>query len=90
MSKLPHLVSISDLRQDSAKILKQVQDSPEPLIITQHGRAAAVMQSLETFERSEQDKEILQLLLKGETEIAAGQGCELDDVLMAAESSLTE
>ena len=81
MAKLPLLVSISDLRQDAAKVLKLVQDSQEPLIITQRGRAAAVMQSLETFERSERHKELLQLLLKGEKEIAAGQGFELDAVL---------
>ena len=90
MGKLPLLVSISDLRQDAAKVLKLVKDSQEPLIITQRGRAAAVMQSLETFERSERDRELLQLLLKGEKEIAAGQGYELDAVLAAAESSLTE
>jgi prevent-host-death family protein len=90
MSKLPHLVSISDLRQDSAKILKQVQDSPEPLIITQRGRAAAVMLSLETYERSERLKELLYLLIKGEKEIAAGQGYELDTVLAAADALLSE
>jgi prevent-host-death family protein len=90
MGKLPHLVSISDLRQDAAKVLKLVQDSKEPLIITQRGRAAAVMQSLETFERSERDKELLQLLLKGEKEIAVGQGHELDAVLAAADAILAE
>ena len=81
--ELPHLVSISDLRQDAAKILKLVQASKEPLIITQRGRAT-VMQSLETFERSERQKELLCLLIKGEKEIAAGQGYELDAVLAAS------
>ena len=57
MVKLPHLVSISDLMQDAARLLKLVQDSKEPLIITQRGCAAAVMQSLETFQRSERHKE---------------------------------
>ena len=88
MSKLPHLISISDLRQDAAKVLKLVQDSKEPLIITQRGLAAAVMQSLETFERSERQKDLLCLLIKGEKEIAAGQGYELDAVLAAADALL--
>lgn len=78
MGKLPNLVPISDLRQDAAKVLKQVRESQEPLIITQRGRAAAVMLSVESFERSERDKEILRLLARGEREIAAGKGYDLD------------
>jgi prevent-host-death family protein len=90
MAKLPPLVSISDLRQDAAKVLKLVQDSKEPLIIIQRGRAAAVMQSQENFERTERDKELLQLLLKGEKEIAAGQGHELDAILAEADALLAK
>lgn len=88
--KLPQLISISDLRQDSAKVLKLIQDSTEPLIITQRGRAAAVMLSLEMYERAERDKEILRLMIAGEKETAAGQGYDLDAVLKAADALLLE
>jgi prevent-host-death family protein len=86
--KLPKLVPISDLRQDAAKVLKQVRESREPLIITQRGRAAAVMLSVESFERSERDKELLHLLARGEREIAAGKGYDLDAVLAEADALL--
>ncbi|GAG48259.1 unnamed protein product, partial [marine sediment metagenome] len=69
MGKLLNIIPVSDLRQDAAKVLKQLKDSKEPLIITQRGRAAAVMQSVESFEQSEHDKELLRLLAKGEREI---------------------
>jgi prevent-host-death family protein len=84
MGKLPNLVPISDLRQDAAKVLKQVRESREPLIITQRGRAAAVMLSVESFERSERDKEILRLLARGEREIASGKGFDLETVMAEA------
>jgi len=89
MGKLLDIIPVSDLRQDAAKILKHLKDSKEPLIITQRGRAAAVMLSVETFERSEHDKELLRLLAKGEREIGIGEGYDLEAVLAEADSILT-
>ena len=89
MGKLLDIIPVSDLRKDAAKILKQLKDSKEPLIITQRGRAAAVMLSVETFERSEHDKELLHLLAKGEREIGIGEGYDLEAVLAEADSILT-
>ena len=89
MGKLLNIIPVSDLRKDAAKVLKQLKDSKEPLIITQRGRAAAVMQSVEIFEQSEHDKEILRLLAKGEREIGIGEGYDLEAVLAEADLILT-
>jgi len=85
MGKLLNIIPVSDLRQDAAKVLKQLKNSKEPIIITQRGRAAAVLQSVETFEQSEHDKELLHLLAKGEREIEIGNGYDLEDVLGEAD-----
>jgi prevent-host-death family protein len=90
MGKLLNIIPISDLRQDAAKVLKQVRESKEPLVITQRGRAAAVMLSVEAYERAERDREILHLLAKGEKEIEAGEGHDLDSVLAEADALLAE
>ena len=90
MGKLAHIIPVSDLRQDAAKVLKQVRSSREPVVITQRGRAAAVLISVEAYECSEHDKEILRLLAKGEQEIEAGEGYELDMVLREADRLLAE
>ncbi len=89
MGKLLNIIPITDLRQDAAKVLKQLKDSNEPLIITQRGRAAAVMLSVEAFKQSEHDKELLSLLAKGEKEIGIGEGHDLEDVLSEADSLLS-
>ena len=89
MGKLLNIIPVSDLRQDAAKILKQLKNSQEPFIITQRGRAAAVMLSVETFERSEHEKELMSLLVKGEKEIGTGEGHDLESVLAEADSLLT-
>ena len=89
MGKLLNIIPVSDLRKNAAKVLKQLRDSKEPLIITQRGRAAAVMQSVEIFEQTEHDKEILRLLAKGEREIGIGEGYDLEAVLAEADLILT-
>ena len=53
MGKLMNILPVSDLRQDAAKVLKQLRDNKEPIIITQRGRAAAVIIGVEAYEKSD-------------------------------------
>ena len=88
MSKLPEIIPITDLRQDSSAVLERVRTSRQPLIITQRGRAAAVMLSVEEYERTENERQILMLLARGEKEISAGDGHDLEEVLAEADRLL--
>ena len=90
MGKLSNIIPISDLRQDASNLLKQLRKSKEPLIITQRGRATAVMIGVDAYEESEHEKELLRLLAKGELEIEIGQGYDLDTVLAEADVLLSE
>ena len=90
MAKIPNIIPITDLRQDATTIVKRVATSREPLVITQRGRAAAVMVSMETYEHSQHELELLRLLARGEKEIVAGKGYDLEEVLGEADSLLKE
>jgi len=90
MAKIPAIVSVSDLRQDAARVLKEVRGSKEPVFITQRGRAAAVLMSIDAYRHSETQRELLLLLVRGENEIASGVGHELDSVLAEADILLAE
>jgi prevent-host-death family protein len=90
MAKIPTIIPVSDLRQDAALVLKNLNKSKKPLVITQRGRATAVLMSLDAYERSEAERELLLLLARGEREIAAGVGHSLDDVLAEADALLSE
>ncbi|MBU1170179.1 MAG: type II toxin-antitoxin system Phd/YefM family antitoxin [Proteobacteria bacterium] len=90
MGKLSNIIPVSDLRQGAAKLLKQLQTNKEPLIITQRGRARAVMLGVDAYEKLEHEKEILRLLAKGEKEIEAGIGYDLDSVLAEADELLNK
>ena len=88
MEKVPEIVPVTDLRQDAAKVLKRLSKSRDPLVITQRGRAAAVLMSLDAYERSQRERELLRLLARGENEIAEGKGYSLDSVLKEADALL--
>ncbi len=90
MSKVPEIIPVSDLRRDAAMILKRVQASQQPLVITQRGRAAAIMLSVEAYERLAHTQDLLSLLVRGEQEIATGVGYDLDEVLAEADDLLAE
>ncbi len=90
MSRMPDIVPVTDLRQDATSILRKANASKQPVIITQRGRAAAVLVGIEAYEHSQHEREILHLLARGEKEIKAGHGHSLADVLAEADQLLKE
>jgi prevent-host-death family protein len=84
----PKIIPISDLRKNASNVVKSVSSSREPVFITQRGRAAAVLVSMEVYKNTQEEMDILNLLARGEKEIAAGIGHELDDVLKEADRYL--
>jgi prevent-host-death family protein len=90
MARIPNIIPITDLRQDATAVVNRVSASGEPVIITQRGRAAAVLVSVEAYEHSQHELEILRLLARGEREIEAGEGYDLDAVLAEADALLKE
>lgn len=87
MAKIPKIIPVSDLRQKTKEVINNVS-SGEPVFITQRGRATAVIISLKAYEHSQHELDILLLLARGEKEIEAGVGYELEDILKEADRFL--
>ena len=90
MSGFPTIIPISDLRKDAAGVLRRAAASHEPVFITQRGRTAGVMLDSQTYERSQRELQILRLLARGEAEIEAGVGRDMDEVFADADKLLSE
>ena len=88
MARIPEIIPVKDLRQDTAAVLNRLQSSAQPLVVTQRGRSAAVMLSVAAYERAERERELLRLLVRGEQEVMAGTGHDLEDVLAEADTVL--
>ena len=87
MAKTPKIIPVSDLRQKTSDVLKDLS-SGEPVFVTQRGRAAAVIVSMKEYERSQHELEILRQLAQGEKEIEAGKSYSFDEVLKEADRFL--
>jgi len=90
MSAMPNTIPISELRQDASGIVKRASATGDPVFITQHGRASAVLVSAGTYERTQRELEILRILAQGEADIEAGVGFDLDVVMAEADALLEE
>jgi len=90
MARFPEIIPVTDLRQDAAAVMKRVRQSGQPVIITQRGRPAAVILSVDGYKRAEYERQLLRALARGEKEIAAGKGHDLSSVLEEADALLKE
>lgn len=88
MARLPTIIPVSDLRQDAAGVLRRLAASDEPIVVTQRGRAAAVLVSAEAYERTRRALERLRALARGDADIAHGEGRDADDVMAEARALL--
>ena len=75
---MKNIIPVSDLQRQAAQVLLDVNKSSEPIIITQRGRASAVLISAKRYEEIEKDLEAFDdleleyLIAIGEKAIAEG------------------
>ena len=72
---------ISYLKANAAEVLAELNQSREPLIITQNGEARAVLQDLKSFEDTQETLALLKILALGNQDIEAGRVRPLPDVV---------
>lgn len=65
---------MSEFRAHTAYCIQQVQNSKRPVVITHHGKSAAVLIDVSEFESMSQRLELLEDIAAGESQIDAGKG----------------
>jgi prevent-host-death family protein len=64
---------ISYLKSHAAEIINHFEENSTPVIITQNGRAKAVLQDIREYEEMQESITMLKLLLIGKADIEAGR-----------------
>jgi prevent-host-death family protein len=64
---------ISYLKANTAEILRRMAQSREPLVITQNGVATAVIQDIDSYEKTQETMALLKILALGNRQIDAGK-----------------
>ena len=65
---------LSEFRANAAAIVQQVRDTKRPLVLTQHGRGAAVLLDVNEYEKLLEKLELLEDIRVAEQEAAQGLG----------------
>ena len=71
--KLDNIAPITELKRDAASLIERASEQRSPIVITQNGRATAVLQDVESFEQDRRAFALLKLALQGDADVAAGR-----------------
>jgi prevent-host-death family protein len=71
---------ISYLKSHAAEIIRDIGKNREPLIITQNGKAKAVVQDIESYEQAQETTALLKILALGMQQIQGGKVRPASDV----------
>ena len=76
---------VSFLKSKAADMLKQVNETHRPIIITQNGEPRAVLQDPESYENMRKTIGLLKLISLGEKDILDGKSKTQDEVFSGLE-----
>ena len=73
MTYTTHIKPISFLKANAAQVLRDLAANQTPLVITQNGEAAAVLQDVRSFEKNQEAMALLKILALGNALIEQGR-----------------
>ncbi len=89
MSLKETIKPISYVKTHTAELVQQVNDSHQPVIVTQNGEPRAVVQDIESYEQTRKALLILKLAAQGEAEIRSGRSIGNEAALAAMRKRLS-
>ena len=81
---------VTTLKTKSAELIRRAKESGQPIVITQNGKATAVLVDVESFESQREALLLLRYLAVGEGEIATGKGITQKEAHQHFEKKLKE
>ena len=74
------VVPLGDMKVNPGKIVRRVDETGRPVLLTSHGRGVAVVQSLSEYEAAQDEREFMRAVVAGLADIDAGRVTPLADV----------
>jgi prevent-host-death family protein len=81
---------VTYLKSKAADLLKQINETHRPVIITQNGEPRAVLQDPESYENMRYAIGLLKLISQGESDLRNGRVKTQEEVFKGIESALKE
>ena len=70
---------VTNLKREATEILAELANDHEPVLVTEHGRPAAYLVDVETYELQLQRLQIMEGIARGERAIQEGRTLNQDD-----------
>jgi prevent-host-death family protein len=74
------VVSVGDLKVNPGKIVRRVNESGRPVLLTSRGRGVAVVQNLPDFEAAQDERDFMRAVVAGLFDLEQGREMGLEDV----------
>ena len=81
---------ISWVKNNARQMIESVSESGNPMIITQHGEARAVVVSVREYDEMQQSLALLRMLADSSRDVEAGRLRDADEVFADLRTSLAE
>lgn len=82
------VLPVTEFRANTSALLEQLRTTKRPIVLTQHGRSAAVVMDVEEYESLLDKIAILQDICMAEEQIARGKGLSHDEAVRQLRSRL--
>lgn len=81
---------LSEFRKKSADFVKRLKKEKNPIVLTQHGKSAAVLLDVTEYERISKKMELLEDLLEAKQQVEQGNTLNMKDAKKRIEDHLTK
>ena len=85
MSKI---TSLSHFKSDASRLITELQETGETLVLTQNGEASAIVQDIESYNKLQSALLMLKLLAIGESDIQKGKLTDHDQLMETLKQEL--
>ncbi len=75
------VVPLGDMKVNPGKVVRRIDETGRPVLLTSHGRGVAVVQGLEEFEAAQEERDFMRAVVAGLADIEAGRVIALDEVV---------
>lgn len=83
---LPDIVPVTEVKRNAAQVLDQLRQGKRPVLITEHGRAAAILLDVGSYEELTKRADILDRMVQLQPEITKAMTAIWSDVSKAIQS----
>ena len=80
---------LSAFRANAAGFLEQVRATKRPLVLTQHGKSAAIVLDVDEYESLVEELELVRDIRQAKAELARGEGIPHEQVVAELRARLT-